>query len=138
MSSSPVTKATGRGRGWRRKQWADLAPSTQKRYLRIGIDAPRHARGDSPRLFYNWLGEQERKYRWEHQSGAVYTYTVNGEEHIIDLNEYDRGDLMDAIRYQKDMERAYESGDTVNASALWAGRNTDLPDWLLHYHGVFS
>ncbi len=36
------------------------------------------------------------------------------------------------------MVRAFESGNIDRAHALWEQRDTSLPDYLYHYHGVFN
>jgi hypothetical protein len=133
-----MTKATGRGRGWRKKAWGDLAPSTRKKYERYGIDAARHARGDSPRMISDWIKHQERMYGWVDEGENVYSMVVNGEEQIGELSPSDRAEILDMIRDQQRAERAYDQGDTATASDIWANRNRNLPEWMYYYHGMFS
>jgi hypothetical protein len=39
---------------------------------------------------------------------------------------------------QHEMNLAWLDNDYGRAHGLWQGRNTDLPNWLYHYHGFFD
>jgi hypothetical protein len=121
-----MTKANGRGRGWRRKAWQDLAPVTQKKYRRYGIDATRHNRGYTPRLWTGWVERQEQY------------YGRSPEEVAEELEGYDRGEVLDVIREQERAESLYANGDTAAAQHVWENRNHNVPEWMYYYHGVFS
>lgn len=121
-----MTKATGRGRGWRRKSWDDLAPSTQAKYRRKGIDRGRHELGYSPRSWDRWLDKQE-----------LY-YGRDREEVLDELRDYDPGEVIDVIRQQEKAERLYANGQPAAAQHVWEQRNSNVPEWMYYYHGVFS
>lgn len=131
-----MTKATGRGRGWRKKAFADLTPSTQKRYGRYGIGPAEHASGLTPHQIDKWIQHQENVYGWVHEEGREYSVTVNGTEHS---GELPRGaDLVRLIREQREAERAYDSGNMDRAKARWDSRDPSVPEFMYFYHGVFS
>lgn len=132
-----MTKATGRGRGWRRKTWDALAPSTRARYTRAGINEERHNRGDTPRTVQKWIETQQALYGWEDLGDGEYSMTVNGQEHEDSLPEQ-RGELLDLIRDQERAQAAYARGDFDTAREIWENRDPDLPEWMYYYHGVFS
>ena len=132
-----MTKATGRGRGWRRKAWKDLAPSTKKRYIQAGLTEQRHNRGDTPRTLPNWIRQQERLYGWSDEGGGEYSVDVNGQTYTDQLPT-DRGELLDLIRDQQRAQAAYARGDRESATAVWENRDPNTPDWMYYYHGVFS
>ncbi len=132
-----MTKATGRGRGWRRKAWDELAPSTKARYRRAGIDEERHSRGDHPTTIQRWLDHQERMYGWSDDGSREFSVVVNGTEYRDSLPS-DRSALLDLIREQKRAEALYQSGDAVAARNIWENRDPDVPEWMYFYHGVFS
>lgn len=121
-----MTKPNGRGRGWRRKAWQDLAPVTQKKYVRQGIDAGRHNRGYSPRLWSAWLQRQEAY------------YGRSAEDVEAELEQYDRGEVLDVIKEQERAEKLYAKGDMAAAQTIWENRNHDVPEWMYFYHGVYS
>lgn len=132
-----MTKATGRGRGWRRKTWDQLAPSTKQRYTRAGITEQRHNRGDSPRTISRWLEQQESLYGWADEGGGEYSISVNGQE-FEDSLPTDRGELLDLIRDQERAQAAYARGDTETARQIWENRDPNVPEWMYFYHGAFS
>lgn len=132
-----MTKATGRGRGWRKKAWTDLAPSTRKRYEQAGIDAGRHARGDRKDTISKWLQHQEDVYGWEDNGDGTYTISVNGSERTDSLPS-NRQELLDLIHDQKQAEFAYTHGNEGAASRMWTQRSANAPEWMYFYHGVFG
>jgi hypothetical protein len=121
-----VTKANGRGRGWARKGWQNLSPSTRKKYERVGVDSARYAQGYSRESFSKFVQDQVR------------FYGQDADEVREELREYDPGDVADAIQRQREMQNAYNRGDQQRAHALWEGRNSDLPEWMNKYHSYFS
>jgi len=121
-----MTKATGRGRGWRKKKWSDLAPSTRKRYEQSGINAQRHAAGASRRDWDQFLDRQQRYYGRDR------------DEMREELADYDKGALIDAVMLQRKMQELYDQGRMAEARALWEARDQNLPAWLYWYHGAFS
>jgi hypothetical protein len=133
-----MTKANGRGRGWRKKTWETLAPSTKKKYERYGITSDDYASGVTVGVVDSWLRKQERTYGWEKEEGRTYSMTVNGTTYEQSLSELDKRKLIDGIRVQKQMEAAYENGDVEGAQRMWASRDPELPDWMMFYHGAFS
>ncbi len=131
-----MTKPNGRGRGWRRKEWKDLAPSTKQKYQRLGVNAARHNRGDSPRDVDRWLAHQQAVYGWEDNGDGSWTMYANGVEYTDELP--DRGLLLDLIREQRQAEAAYSSGNAARGSMVWENRSPNVPEWMYFYHGVFS
>lgn len=121
-----MTKANGRGRGWARKGWSNLAPSTRAKYQRVGIDSARYAQGYSRDSFNQFINDQVR------------FYGRDADETREELREYDPKDVADAIHRQHEMQAAYSKGDQQTAHALWVGRNSNLPEWLNKYHAYFS
>lgn len=122
-----MTKATGRGRGWRRKgQWNLLAKSTQQKYRRKGIDAGRYQRGASLGAFDKFVRDQSRY------------YGRDPDEVREELKDYDAGAVFDAISLQQEIQKAFLSGDVEAARRLWETRDQTLPDWMFYYHGAFS
>lgn len=121
-----MSKPNGRGRGWNRKTWESLAPSTRKRYQSAGINAERYARGDTRHTFESWVKHQAR------------VYGKDVDEIREELRGVDRGAVMDAIRQQQDAEKLFDSGKVSEARTVWLGRSDGLPDWMYYYHGSFS
>lgn len=132
-----MSKPNGRGRGWRRKAtWADLAPSTQKKYLRSGIGPAERQAGLTPHQVNQWIRYQERVYGWEHEGGREYSVTVNGVEH---RGEIPRGaELVRLVKEQKQAQAAYHAGDTDRGRAIWESRDPDVPEFMYYYHGLFN
>jgi len=118
--------SSGRGRGWRKKAWSDLAPSTRKRYEQAGINAQRHAAGASRSDWDNFLRRQE-----------IY-YGRDRDEMREELRGFDKGKLIDAVIKQERMQSLYNEGRMAEARAMWDARDQDLPDWMHYYHGIFG
>jgi hypothetical protein len=121
-----VTKATGRGRNWARKGWANLAPSTQRKYERVGIDATRYGQGYSLNLINKFAADQER------------FYGRDADEVKEELRQYDPTKVIDGIVRQREMQRLYNEGRQPEAHDLWEGRDQELPEWMNSYHAYFS
>lgn len=122
-----MTKATGRGRNWRRKgTWNSLAPSTQKRYQRLGIDKTRYESG-ARRGDWDKFYDRQSKF-----------YGMSRSEVREGLEGYDRGAIYDAVKLQQRMIELYQSGHGDQARALWETRDQDMPEWMYYYHGMFS
>lgn len=121
-----MTKANGRGRGWARKGWANLAPSTRKKYERVGVDSARYAQGYKRDEFEKFIQDQAR------------FYGRDPDETREELREYDPKDVADGIHRQREMQAAYNRGGQQRAHALWEGRNSNLPEWMNKYHSYFS
>jgi hypothetical protein len=131
-----MTKPNGRGRGWRKKAWQDLAPSTQKRYTRLGITPQAHAGGMSPARINHWVRHQVDTYGWVENGDGTFTMYVNGRE---ETGELPKGrDLVQLILDQERAEKAYEAGHFAQASLFWNGRKSSIPEFMYFYHGVFG
>lgn len=131
-----MTKPNGRGRGWRKKSWQDLAPSTQKRYTRLGITPTSHALGITPTAINRWLAHQEKVYGWQDNGDGTYTMSVNGREETGELPKGRR--LVQLMEDQKAAEAAFESGDVPSATGYWDTRDTAVPEFMYFYHGIFG
>jgi len=121
-----VTKANGRGRGWARKGWANLSPTTRAKYQRVGIDSARYAQGYKRDSYARFIEDQVR------------FYGRDADEVREELSEYDPKDVADGIQRQREMQDAYHRGDQQRAHALWEARNPNLPEWMNKYHAYFS
>jgi hypothetical protein len=131
-----MARANGRGRGWRKKAWQDLAPSTQKRYSQYGIGPQEHATGLTPYQVQRWIEHQETVYGWSHEGGREYSVNVNGTEHV---GELPRGaELARLIREQDRAEAAYQSGYPGRGHNVWVRRDPNVPEFMYFYHGLFN
>ena len=128
-------KTSGRGRGWRKKGWSQLAPSTQARYRRMGIDATAHNAGVTPARVQRFIEKQEQLYGWVDEGGGAYSISVNGTEYMAYLP---RGrELAELINEQESAENEFQSGDEASAKARWESRPKGGPEWMYFYHGHF-
>lgn len=59
-------------------------------------------------------------------------------EDVFDLADAEGWDVIEkALDDQYEASKAWTEGDYDRATEIWAHRNPDLPDWLMHYHGFF-
>lgn len=60
-------------------------------------------------------------------------------EDVYRLADEEGWDVVEAaLDRQHEMNMAWLNNNYDLASQYWQGRNTDLPDWLYHYHGFFD
>lgn len=133
-----MTKPNGRGRGWRKKTWDTLTPSTRKKYERYGISEEEYAGGMTISEVDRWVRDQMETYDWRKVGPSEYEMDVNGETRRTKLSALNKRELLVGIRLQRQMEGLYVSGQVERAAAMWEQRPQQLPEWLFFYHGMFN
>lgn len=61
------------------------------------------------------------------------------EDELYDLGDREGWDVLEqALDEQAEMFQLWLDNDYEGAHQVWLHRNSDLPDWLYHYHGWFN
>lgn len=61
------------------------------------------------------------------------------EEELYEIGETEGWDVLEqALDEQHEMFELWLNNDYEGARQVWLHRNSDLPDWLYHYHGWFN
>lgn len=128
-----------------RKRWDQLSPDYRARLERKGITAETHAAGASlyaARGQTSAVVEQDRaRYRRSKERfiDRLVVYYGRDEEEIREfLDGLSRSEVENVMARQREMERLYNAGFRDEATALYANRNRNYPDWIDYYHGVFA
>lgn len=122
-----------------RKGWDNLSDKYRRRLQNKGITRQDYDAGTPLHKARGKISARhESFYKRTRHFAAVYDsgrYEESVMHHVRMLGAQQGSRYMDEVRR---MVRAYESGDTMEARRLWEARDTVLPDYLYHYHGVFG
>lgn len=128
----------------RRKSWDELSPQYRARLERQGITRERHSEGVS---LHSARGHtsKEREYTDARYRRAVRDfaerqalYYYRDKKEVLDqLKSMPRSDVERIIENQRQAENSYQFGGE-RTPGFWESRDTEYPEWLYYYHGVFS
>lgn len=128
-----------------RKGWEALSPTYRKRLEKSGVSQQAYDSGSSLEKARGHVSAAQESFLSKRRRGInrfineySQTYGVDADDVREELGELSRTEVDQHIQLQKDMQDLYDTGQQPAAHALWAARNSSLPDWMNMYHGIFS